>query len=64
MEANRLESLLHLFLAGLVSAALVLFVHEIKPSIADDDVPTLAEIVVHPKPAPVRACTEKTPARA
>ncbi|MBC7881282.1 MAG: hypothetical protein H7Y37_08100 [Anaerolineae bacterium] len=63
MEANRLETLLHLFLAGLVSAALVLFVNESNPSVADDDVPTLAEIVVHPKPAPVRACTDNSSVR-
>lgn len=64
MESSRLETLLHLLLAGLVSAALVLFVHQIQPSVADDDVPTLAEVVVHPKPAPLQACTEKSPARA
>jgi hypothetical protein len=65
METNRLEALLHLVLAGLVSAALVLFVRQIKPNIADenDDVTTLAEIVVHPKPTPIRACTDSSPVR-
>jgi hypothetical protein len=63
MEANRLEALLHLFLAGLVCAALVLFVREVKPSVADDDVATLAEVVVHAKPAAMRACTDSHPAR-
>jgi hypothetical protein len=65
METNRLETLLHLVLAGLVSAALVISVHQIKPSVADenDDVTTLAEIVVHPKPAPIRACTDNNSAR-
>jgi hypothetical protein len=65
MESNRLETLLHLVLAGLVSAVLVLFVHEIDPSVAseNDNVTTLAEIVVYPKPAPIRACTDNNSER-
>jgi hypothetical protein len=65
MEGNRLEALLHLVLAVLVSVAPVLFAYQIKPSIADenDDVTTLTEIVVHPKPAPIRACTDNNSER-